>query len=262
KENTATIWIASNPAEADVYVQGELYLTAEHVGQTPPLSPAPGENERAELGWPPQGEDGGAKEPEPNGLKVEVRLGARPSNVKITVEKPRFRRREIDVFLRPNEKTREALIVTLERENIFDFDRRALENRIGMRFVPVREDLELLASVWETRVQDYETFVNSMARKVPVPKGKNSADHAYALFVNTHVGKVTMPPPPGFEQGPSHPVVNVTREDAERFCHWLTLSERKSKEIGREHEYRLPTDEEWSLFAGIQSEFGEWPMER
>lgn len=46
----------------------------------------------------------------------------------------------------------------------------------------------------------------------------------------------------GFAQTGDHPVLNVRVEDALAFCKWL------SKESGKN--YRLPTEEEWCLFAG------------
>jgi formylglycine-generating enzyme required for sulfatase activity len=42
---------------------------------------------------------------------------------------------------------------------------------------------------------------------------------------------------PSFEQGPDHPVVNVSWEDARAFCAWLAKKEDKP--------YRLPTEAEW-----------------
>jgi formylglycine-generating enzyme required for sulfatase activity len=42
---------------------------------------------------------------------------------------------------------------------------------------------------------------------------------------------------PGFAQTDNHPVVNVTWNDAEAFCRWLSRKEGKT--------YRLPTEAEW-----------------
>src|SRR6185312_13668631 len=41
----------------------------------------------------------------------------------------------------------------------------------------------------------------------------------------------------GFEQTDEHPVVNVSWNDADAFCKWLTKKEGKT--------YRLPTEAEW-----------------
>jgi hypothetical protein len=108
------------------------------------------------------------------------------------------------------------------------------ENGISMRFVPVGPDL--MASVWETRVCDY------------------------ALFV-TETG-TPYPPAPPFTQEPDHPVINVTLEDARAFCQWLTRRERRDGRITLSHEYRLPTDTEWSLMAGLSGEDGGSPGAR
>ena len=42
---------------------------------------------------------------------------------------------------------------------------------------------------------------------------------------------------PGFAQGPDHPVVNVTWNDAQAMAQWLSRTEG--------HRYRLPTEAEW-----------------
>lgn len=42
---------------------------------------------------------------------------------------------------------------------------------------------------------------------------------------------------PGFAQGPDHPVVNITWNDAQALAHWLSRTEG--------HAYRLPTEAEW-----------------
>jgi formylglycine-generating enzyme required for sulfatase activity len=43
---------------------------------------------------------------------------------------------------------------------------------------------------------------------------------------------------PGFEQGPAHPVVVVSWEDATAFCEWLSDSDPA-------YTFRLPTEAEW-----------------
>ena len=59
---------------------------------------------------------------------------------------------------------------------------------------------------------------------------------AYALFDPSHT----------FEAGKEgHPVVNVSYEDAVRYCEWLT-----DNSPGYAYKYRLPTQEEWELTAG------------
>jgi len=100
------------------------------------------------------------------------------------------------------------------------------ENGIEMRFVPVGQDL--MASIWETRVRDYNLFVKEAKHRAPRP--------------------------PGFPQTPDHPVVNVSRDDADAFCKWLTERERKGERIAETHVYRLPTDLEWSEMAGLNDD--------
>ncbi|MBE7212142.1 MAG: SUMF1/EgtB/PvdO family nonheme iron enzyme, partial [Gluconacetobacter diazotrophicus] len=100
------------------------------------------------------------------------------------------------------------------------------ENTLGMRFVPVGQSL--LFAVWTTRVQDYEAFCRETG-------------HA-------------PPPPVDFAQGPTHPVVNVSRLDAEAFCVWLTAHETAAGRLQTGQNYRLPTDREWSLAAGLPDE--------
>ena len=66
-------------------------------------------------------------------------------------------------------------------------------------------------------------------------------------------------PPAHFPQDSDHPVVNVSRDDAQAFCDWLTLRERKGERISQSHVYRLPTDLEWSLMAGLEEDQGISP---
>jgi formylglycine-generating enzyme required for sulfatase activity len=104
------------------------------------------------------------------------------------------------------------------------------ENGLGMKFVPVpiiggpTGGKRVLFSIWDTRVQDYAVFARD-------------ANRAW--------------PPAGFEQGPTHPAVNVSWEDAVAFCAWLTTRERAAGRLGVSEEVRLPTDHEWSCAVGI-----------
>jgi serine/threonine protein kinase/formylglycine-generating enzyme required for sulfatase activity len=108
------------------------------------------------------------------------------------------------------------------------------ENALGMKFVPVGE--ELMVSTWETRLQDYALFLQETQGK-PLPK-------------------------PDFAQAPDHPVVYIRRDDAIAFCQWLTARERKEERIQFSYEYRLPTDAEWSMMAGLNPEIGSTPGQR
>jgi len=103
-------------------------------------------------------------------------------------------------------------------------------NTLGMKFVPVpitggpTDKQRVLFSVWETRVQDYEVFAEETKHEWPKPN---------------------------FGQEPSHPVVNMSWDDAQAFCRWLTERERKSGRIAATDGYRLPNDHEWSCAVGI-----------
>lgn len=104
------------------------------------------------------------------------------------------------------------------------------ENSLGMKFVPVpivggpTAGKTIRFCIWETRVQDYAEFVKDT--KAVWPK-------------------------PNFKQGPDHPAVNVSWEDATAFCAWLTKEERRKRKIGPGDTYRLPSDHEWSCAVGI-----------
>lgn len=134
----------------------------------------------------------------------------------------------IDLDVKEGEKISQS--VTLEKSKGAVFGK-AWENGIGMRFAPLDQDL--LVSVWETRIRDYQRFGNDSDRTVP-----------HAAY---------------FPQTPDHPVVNVSRDDAQAFCAWLTERERKDERIALTHVYRLPTDLEWSMMAGLREEEGISP---
>jgi Sulfatase-modifying factor enzyme 1 len=92
------------------------------------------------------------------------------------------------------------------------------ENSLGMRFVPV-PGTYVYFSVWETRVKDYQAWCDATGRFWAKPR---------------------------FSQSGEEPAVNVSWEDGQAFCEWLSEKEGKS--------YRLPTDDEWSRAVGI----GDW----
>lgn len=106
-------------------------------------------------------------------------------------------------------------------------------NGLEMKFVPVIPG-ELQACIWETRVKDFDAFLRATGG-LQDPRAE-------------------------FFQGPNpqdHPVVFVSREDATKFCEWLTTVERQQERLTGIHRYRLPTDYEWSLMAGLKSEIYE-----
>jgi formylglycine-generating enzyme required for sulfatase activity len=107
-------------------------------------------------------------------------------------------------------------------------------NSLDMEFVPI-PGTNLLFCKWETRVQDYAAFVRRTGRKWPTPK---------------------------IEQGPTHPAVNVTWDDAVAFCSWLTERELKVGFLPAGHQYRLPKDLEWSAAVGLGPETGKTPFKR
>jgi len=97
-------------------------------------------------------------------------------------------------------------------------------NSLGMRLAGISDQVWMC--LHETRRQDFAAFVEAGGRPVPDPS---------------------------FEQTGEHPVVNVSWEDALRFCLWLTESERAKGTIRMNQFYRLPTESEWMLAAGFEN---------
>ncbi len=111
----------------------------------------------------------------------------------------------------------------------------AFTNSLGMRFQPAGD---VLFSIWLTRVQDFEVFAKE------------------TRFKETSWLQ------PGFKQGPDHPVVYISWNDATAFCKWLTDKEHKSGLLPPNQFYRLPTDLEWSKAVGLPEETGRSPDDR
>lgn len=131
-------------------------------------------------------------------------------------------------------------------------------NSLGMEFVPMGDNL--MVSKWETRRGDFERFVRDYNDELSRNFDPNSDDFSMPLV---------MPAPPSdTEEGPNYPIASISREQAQRFCEWLTKQERlprpDSKEIliTSSHVYRLPTDIEWSRMAGMENETGNTPLQR
>ncbi len=107
-------------------------------------------------------------------------------------------------------------------------------NSLGIKLLPIQSNL--LACATEIRVADYLQYCR-------------------------HTGAADTPATP-FAQNEHHPVVNVSRHDAEAFAAWLTRQERSLGLIEETDTYRLPTDEEWSIMVGCKDNNGESPYER
>ena len=126
-------------------------------------------------------------------------------------------------------------------------------NSLGMKFVPVA-GTKACFCIWDTRVQDFQSFVD--ATGYDATEGMISqVGYAYKQQGNTWKS-------PGFSQGPAHPVCGVAWNDAKAFCQWLTQKERTSGLISKDHCYRLPTDEEWSIAVGLGKESVGTPKDK
>ena len=118
------------------------------------------------------------------------------------------------------------------------------ENSLGMKFVPV-PGTEVLFSVWETRVRDFDAFVQATGYKAGEGwRDPGASGQSWAA---------------GFLQTPLHPVAGVSWDDSVAFCRWLTEKERAAGRLSAEQECRLPTDAEWSRAVGLPPESGATP---
>jgi formylglycine-generating enzyme required for sulfatase activity/serine/threonine protein kinase len=96
-------------------------------------------------------------------------------------------------------------------------------NTLGMKFVPV-PGTKTLFCIHETRRQDYGAFAAA----------NPGADSAWKNALESGV-------PVGNQE--DHPVANVSWNEAQTFCAWLSTKEGRA--------YRLPTDREWSTAVGL-----------
>ncbi|HCN76285.1 MAG TPA: hypothetical protein DIT13_03705 [Verrucomicrobiales bacterium] len=100
---------------------------------------------------------------------------------------------------------------------------RSVTNSLGMKFIPVPGS-DVLFCVHETRRQDYAVFAAASTGLGSTWLSQTVGDHPIGA-------------------GNDHPVVSVSWDDARAFCVWLSQKESRL--------YRLPTDREWSIAAGL-----------
>lgn len=107
------------------------------------------------------------------------------------------------------------------------------ENSLDIKMVPMGR--AMLATI-ETRRKDFAEFARS----------------------------TNLPPAEGriLDADLDLPITHVTRAEAEQFCRWLTDRERGKGLLEPDQEYRLPTDDEWSMAAYLPREVGATPADR
>ena len=108
-------------------------------------------------------------------------------------------------------------------------------NTLAMRLVPLASESRVLISTTETAVRDYEAYLKESRAAWKKP---------------SHL------------LGDTQAAANMSWDDAKAFCQWLTEKERKLSLLDAKATYRLPTDVEWSLAAGLKEETGADPAER
>lgn len=113
-------------------------------------------------------------------------------------------------------------------EDLLGQQRGVRSNSLEMKFSPISKTVWMC--VHETRKRDFSAFVADGGKQLPEPT---------------------------FEQAGDHPVVNVSWEDAQRFAMWLTVRERSQGLISTSESYRLPSEEEWMLAAGVEQSNGD-----
>jgi hypothetical protein len=131
----------------------------------------------------------------------------------------------------------------------------SLVNSLGMKFVHV-PGTTVVFSIWDTRVQDFQAFVNDTHYDATrdMSSGVNGHQGATLLasYVQAHYERLGNSwQNPGWMQGPGDAVTGVSWKDAKAFCEWLTEKERHVGKIGPNQTYRLPTDAEWSMAVGV-----------
>lgn len=145
----------------------------------------------------------------------------------------------------------------------------SLVNGLNMKFARV-PGTTVLFSVWNTRVQDFQAFVNdthfdatqgmkSWIEYVPPKNLLNLFDNGVRAHFEQRGNSWQNP---GWSQAPGDPVTGLSWDDAKAFCQWLTAKERHIGKIRPDQSYRLPTDAEWSMAVGLEAETGDTPKSK
>lgn len=122
--------------------------------------------------------------------------------------------------------------MTTEEANLAKFYLYAVQttgNSLDMRFAAV-PGTPVLLCIHETRRKDYAAFAANE---------RGLSNFWESLTTSTKVAQ----DPAAMTRIEDHPVQSISWEEAQKFCTWL------GKKEGRV--YRLPTDREWSLAAGL-----------
>ncbi len=176
-------------------------------------------------------------------------------HTKFTLLKEGFKPMEFEMEVTPSQIAEITRKLEENKGIIFGKD---WKNTLGMEFVPLGPDM--MVSKWESRVADYRAFItgyNAGLARQQEAAGPEAADDITGALM-----PLTMPLATDFSQADDHPIVYVSRDDAEKFCVWLTRKEREEGLIRETHVYRLPTDLEWSRMAGIDDQPGKSPLAR
>lgn len=139
---------------------------------------------------------------------------------------------------------------------------RPWNNSLDMAFIPVPGLPGLLVGRHEVRMKDMMTY-SQQAFVDPEWRAAYGGDIAARA-------PITDLRPSGWENVPNLPfgldllmvmhlqpeaaACGVNAFQAKRFCSWLTWREQKEGRLSPGEHYRLPTDEEWSLAAGLPPE--------
>ncbi|MGJ3241464.1 MAG: formylglycine-generating enzyme family protein [Opitutales bacterium] len=125
---------------------------------------------------------------------------------------------------------------------------------MAFRLIPGLEDVRM--AIYETRKKDFAAFVAATGYDATEGMVSLRAD-AFDWAPNGDTWQ-----DPGYAQNGDHPVVGVSLKDARAFCAWLTRHDHATGDLPETHEYRLPTDREWSRAAGLAEETGDTPEAR